>query len=70
MTLEVSSCKGKEELAKGKQEEPLPEDLRTRTSHLRYYLRAILCYVDVYIDLRLIEPFVARSSVSLVPLVT
>ena len=67
MTLEVLSSKGKEAIAKGNQEEQLPEDLRSRTSHLRYYLRAILCYVDVYIDLRLIESFVVRSSASLVP---
>ena len=41
LILEVSSCKEKGGLAKGKQGEPLPEGLRSRTSHLRYILRAI-----------------------------
>ena len=57
MTLEVLSSKGKEAIAKGKQEDQLPEDLRSRTSRLRYYFRTILCYGDVHVDLGLIEPF-------------
>ena len=57
LTLEVLSSKGKEAIAKGKQEDQLPEDLRSRTSRLWYYFRTILCYVDVYVDLGLLEPF-------------
>ena len=56
-TLEVLSNKEKEAIAKGKQENQLPKDQRSRTSRLRYYFRTIFCYGDVHVDLGLIEPF-------------
>ena len=67
LILEVLFCKEEEAWLREQQEKPHSEDWGHREHVIQVIFRVAFFYVDVYMDLGLWNPFVARLSASLVP---